>query len=280
MIKNILVCTDGSPFGDTACDFAIYLSKQLETRLSGLHVLDSRMLEGPLMSDISGWVGAQPFGDQLQQFRNLMQEKGEAIINAFNKKCEENSIEPNSWLKMGHPIRIILEEENKTELLVIGQKGEHAEWGGELMGSTVERLVRQSFKPCLVTPENFSEINKILVAYDGSGHSSRALQEAAELASAMSIPISVLSVAEDKDMDEANKLSREGMELAQSHECKATHMVGKGLADEIILEMAAEHDYGLIVMGAYGHTRIREMILGSTTTQVVANANTPVMLVR
>ncbi len=280
MIKSVLVCTDGSGYGDAACEYGIHLALRLKGRLSALHVLDSRMLEGPLMADISGWVGAQPFGAQLQQFRELMQEKGEAVIAAFNDRCVKAGIEAEGWVKMGHPISVILEEESRAELLVIGQKGEHAEFVGDMMGSTVERVVRNSIKPCLVTPEQFKPVSKILIAYDGSGHASRALQEGIELAQALALPASILTVAEDKDMDKAGQVSREGQKLAAAHEFEAAHLVAKGPANMAILDMAAEHGFDLIVMGAFGHGRIREMILGSTTTSLIAEAFCPVMLVR
>ncbi|MBN1270588.1 MAG: universal stress protein, partial [Kiritimatiellae bacterium] len=123
MIKSILVCTDGSEYGDTACDYAIHLAGKLKARLMGLHVLDSRMLEGPLMADISGWVGAQPYGAQLQQFRDLMEKKGEAVINAFTDRCEKAGLTAETWMKMGHPARVVLQEEGRAELLIMGQKG-------------------------------------------------------------------------------------------------------------------------------------------------------------
>lgn len=280
MIKSLLVCTDGSAFGDVACQYGLDLAQKLQGQLAALHVLDSRMLEGPLMSDLSGWVGAQPFGTQLQQFRDLMQQKGEAIIEAFTSRCQATCLTAEGLLKMGHPVNTILKEEVPYEMLVLGQKGEHAEWIGDLMGSAVEQVVRHSIKPCLVTPGEFKPISKILAAYDGSGHASRALHEAVELAVALKIPLSILTVAEDKDYEKANLLTKEGLKLAQAHNCVAAHLVAKGAPDAAILDVAEKHKFDLIVMGAYGHSRIRELILGSTTTQLISNATVPVLLVR
>jgi nucleotide-binding universal stress UspA family protein len=280
MIKSILVCTDGSPYGDIASEYGIHLAKALKARILGLHVLDSRMLEGPLMADLSGWIGAQPYGAQLQQFRELMHQKGEAVIGAFASRCETAGLKPETWIKMGHPPRVILEEEARAELLVLGQKGEHAEWIGEMTGSLAERVVRHSVKPCLVTPGAFKPVSKILVAYDGSAHASQALHEAVELAVQLGSPLSVLTVAEDKDLDAANRISRDGLTLAEAHDCRAAHLVAKGPAGATILDTAYQHGFDFIVMGAYGHGRIREMILGSTTQQVLTRSEVPVMLVR
>jgi nucleotide-binding universal stress UspA family protein len=238
------------------------------------------MLEGPLMADISGWLGAQPFSAQLAQFRELMEQKGNSVIEAFNDLCEKHGVPAEGQVKTGLPARVILDEETRAELIVLGQKGEHAEWSGDLTGSTVERVVRHSIKPCLVTPETFRPIDKIMACYDGSGHSSRALHEAIELALALAAPLVILTVAEHQDVDHARDLAEDAMKLARAHECAAAQMVVEGLPDDTILNKASELKVSLIVVGAYGHSRMREMILGSTTTQLITRTNIPVMLVR
>ncbi len=281
MIKSILVCTDGSEHGQVACEYGLDLARKLKGQLSLLHALDSRMLEGPLMADISGWVGAQPFGNQLRQFRDLLQERGDATLKAATAQCEAAGLTPASAeMKMGHPVQVILDAEANVELVVLGQKGEHADFVGEMMGSTVEQVVRHSAKPCLVTPGAFKAPTKILCAFDGSGHAGRALHEAIELALALQVPLSILTVAEDKDFEKANELTKDGLKLAQAHNCPAAHLVAKGPPYLAILDVAEKHGFDLIVMGAYGHGRIREMILGSTTTQLVKKSTVPVLLVR
>lgn len=280
MIKSILVCTDGSEHGDVAAEYGIHLAKQLEARLIGLHVLDSRMLEGPLMADISGWVGAQPYGTQLQQFRELMEQKGETILNAFADRCQQSDITPETWLKMGHPPQIIIDEEARSELVILGQKGEHAEFLGEMMGSMVERVVRHSVKPCMVTPGAYQPITKILAAYDGSNHASQGLHEAIELAAALKVGLHILTVKDGIDDEKARQILQDGLSLAEAHKTDAEGDIAKGDAEEVIIEKAREKGCNLIVVGAYGHNRIREMILGSTTTQLITYSDIPVILVR
>lgn len=281
MIKSILVCTDGSEYGNTACEYAISLTSALSARLLGLHVLDSRMLEGPMMADISGWVGAQPFGTQLQQFRELMEQKGEAVINNFNDRCQQAGLTTESWVKMGHPAQVILDEEGRAELLVLGQKGEHAELIGDMMGSNVERIVRHSSNPCLITPETYRPVTRLLAAYDGSGHAGQALQVASELSAALDIELVILTVAEGMETDKAREVSEHGLTLANDHGCQTSSIVAEGKAETAILDTAGEKQCDLIIVGAYGHSRIRELILGSTTTQLISRAKSiPVMLVR
>lgn len=281
MMKSILVCTDGSRHGDVACEYAIYLTQQLKGQLTGLHVLDSRTLEGPLMADISGWIGAQPYGSQLQQFREMLEQKGSAIIDAFNDRCAKAGVKAEGLIRMGHPSRVVIEEEVRAELVVLGQRGHHADLIGDVLGSTSERVVRHSVKPCLVTPPTFKEITKIMAAYDGSAHASRALHEAIELAQALNTELIILTVAEGEDGERMNTISQEAMRLAEAHDCRAVNLVSEDArSSRAILDNAREQGCDLIVMGAYGHSRIRELILGSTTTYVMNRADVPVMLVR
>ena len=280
MIKSILLCMDGSPHSDSAVTYAIHLAGRLKARLLGLHVLDSRMLEGPLMADLSGWIGAQPFGDQLHQFRELMDQKGRAVLAAFAERCEQAGLPAENRLKMGHPARVILEEEARAELLVLGQRGEHAEWMGDLPGSTVERVVRHSVKPCLVVTEGASLPARILAAYDGSAHSSQALREAAEMANALDVEIVALTVAEAGEPKKAARLSQDALSLVSAHGCRARAVTAEGPSSSAILECADREQCHLIAVGAYGHSRIRDMILGSTTTTLIARSKVPVLLVR
>jgi len=280
MIKSIMVCTDGSTYGDTACDYAIELARRLKARLTGLHVLDSRMLEGPFMADLSGWIGAQPYGAQLKQFRELMEKKGEAVINAFHERCASQDLQVETLLKMGHPPSVILEEESRAELLVLGRKGEDADLIGELMGSSTERIVRHSVKPCLVTPREHHPIKRLLAAYDGSPHAGQALREAAETAVALNIELIVLTVRDESTGKDPTDISGEAVTLAADHGCSVKAIIGDGPPADAILAAAEANACDLVVVGAYGHSRIREMILGSNTMRLVAKSEIPVMLVR
>ena len=280
MIKSILACTDGSAHGDTACDYAFHLAGKIRAHVTGLHVLDSRVLEGPLMADISGWLGASPFADQLQQFRSLLENKGSAIADAFEKKAAATGLIAGCNVKMGHPARVILHEEVSAELVILGQRGEHADILGDVAGTVAERVVRRSDKPCLLTPKTFKPVGKILVAYDGSSLASKALHEGIELALAAKIPLVVLSVAEHHDLDSAQEYAQAAMRLVRAHECAAAPMAAKGLAGPVILRIAEEIAADLIVIGAFGHTRMRELILGGTASFLLSRSNKPVMLVR
>jgi nucleotide-binding universal stress UspA family protein len=90
----------------------------------------------------------------------------------------------------------------------------------------------------------------------------------------------IVTVAENGDEAAARECAEDAMKLARAHECVAANLVVKGAADEMLLGKARDLGCNLIVVGAYGHSRIREMILGSTTHQLIARSEVPVLLVR
>ena len=280
MIRSILACTDGSPHSDAAADYAIDLAKRLKARLLGLHVLDLRLFEGPLLADLSGSIGAQPYTDQLGQFRDFLTRRGETVMRAFSDRCTADGTKPECLIRTGYPPRVILQEETHAELIVLGQKGEHADVIGEMTGSTVERVMRHSVKPCLVTPRTFHPFSRILTAFDGSTHAGQALREAAELAIAMKLELVVLTVGENSHEGQTEDISKDAKELVKAHDVKASFVTVQGKTAAAILETARTQKCGLIALGAYGHSRIRELVLGSTTTQVVSRAHVPVLIVR
>jgi len=280
MFKSILVCTDGSKYGDTAREYGIHLAQRVGARLAGLHVMDSRMLEGPLMADISGWVGASPYAAQLPQFRELLREKGEAVAQAFRARAEELGTSADVSVRTGHPVPLIIEEARKAELLVIGQKGEHADFIGEMTGSTAERVSRHAERPCLVTPAEFRPITRILAAYDGSGHAGKALELAAELSSALAAPLALLAVDEKGDSERVREALAAGLQLARDHGVAADGVTAAGKAGAAVLRVAEEKGCDLIAVGAFGHSRIREFFIGSAAAQISARAHCPVLMAR
>lgn len=85
---------------------------------------------------------------------------------------------------------------------------------------------------------------------------------------------------EDDNEEHAGQVSVDGIKLAEAHGMKPVALITEGSAGEAILEATVEQECDLVVMGAYGHGRIHELILGSTTTQVVNDSPVPVLFVR
>ena len=280
MTDNILVCTDGSDYAKTACEYAFYFADLAKANVTAIHVLDSRMLEAPIMADTSGWIGAEPYSDQLNVFREITENKGKAIAEAFSAMAAEKGKTATINVLMGHPPTVIVEEEKKADWVILGQKGEDAQWIGTMTGSTADRVSRHSSKPCLITPQQFAPVQKMLVAFDGSDHARQALIMACEMTKKYGFELNLVTVADGIKLDQAQRIADEGMALAQSYAINTEAIVEEGDAEELILQTLFDLHGDLLVVGAYGHSRIREMILGSTTTHLIARSEVPILLLR
>jgi nucleotide-binding universal stress UspA family protein len=280
MIKSILYCTDGSEYANVAGDYAIWLAQKMGARIEAIHVTDIRLLEGPLLADLSGAIGAQPYQALLPQLQAMQKERAGVILDAVADRCRKLGVACETLHRTGGLLDCIVAEEARTELVVIGQRGEHARWLGQFMGSSVERVVRRSIKPCFVTPGEFREIRQVLMAYDGSAHSSRSLQVAIELTQAIKAPLTILYVAPTASASAEEAPLADAVRMARDHGLTPRAATRTGHAERQILDFARQEKMDLIVMGAYGHTRIREFVLGSTTSYVIRQSDVPVLLTR
>ncbi len=280
MVKNILIPTDGSEYGKTAIAYGIAIAKRLEAGLTGLHVVDVRLLQGPLFTDISGSVGLPPYQEFLPAIESTLEAKAESILKEFRDQCQAAGIQPETKKVTGVIDEAIIEEGRKCcDWILLAQRGEHFHIGsGAILGSTAQAVVRRSGKPVLVTPETFREIESMALAYDGSAPSHNALKLAAELSERASWPLSVVIVTDDQTL--GTRISQKAEDFLSGLKIDHTTLILKGKEDKTLLSFIREGSVELIVMGAYGHNRFRQLLLGSTTSFVIRKSTIPVLLTR
>lgn len=280
MFKKLLVCTDGSSYGDVACQYSFLLAGALKAELTGLHVLDIRMIEGPALSDFAGALGVSGYYAGMPQFRLLMESKGNAIRGNFLARAKEADVSADFNVESGHPVHVILEQEKTSDLLILGQRGENEQFGRELIGSMAERITRHASHSCLITPGRFAPIGNILAACDGSPISGKVASVAALMAQALGASLTIATVADKITTSAAQTIAGEAQNACAGQGCQAKVMVMKGQAGEALLDCITRQKHDLIVMGAHAHTRVREWFVGCTSQIILANSGIPALLVR
>jgi nucleotide-binding universal stress UspA family protein len=118
-----------------------------------------------------------------------------------------------------------------------------------------------------------------LLAYDGSQRAASAMAAAAEFCTMLSLPLTVLHV--NKDVTHGTKVLDEARDYLRSYDLGLDFELQQtGNAPERITNFIRERGHDLLFIGAYGHTRIIEMVLGSTTEYTLRNSPCPVYLNR
>jgi nucleotide-binding universal stress UspA family protein len=278
MIKSILVPTDGSPNSKTALAYGLYWAELFHAEITGLTVIDIRSLEGPFLSDISGSLGFSPYQNYLPKFQEILEQRADIFLEDFRQLCSEKNIAPRLKKQTGIISNIIADEAKRVDLVIIPQRGEHEKWSTGLLGSTTESVVRKSPRPVLVTPNEFRAVVRVLIAYDGGIESNKALKTACELFPDNSRLLTAVFVT--NDTDRGRELNAEVEEFVGPYKINVERVWLRGDAGREILNYAESNAMDLIVMGAFSHSRIHELILGGTTAYIIRKATIPILLNR
>ena len=279
MFETILIPTDGSEYSEISLEYGIYLARTCNARVTGLYVVDIKVIQSPLFNDISGSMGVPPSHEFVPLIEKGLEERGDAILADFEKRCLDAGVRARVKKMTGIVDDLIIEEGADADCIILAQRGEHYSLTrGGLLGSTSEAVVRKSGKPVLVTPVAFRDVQTIGLAYDGSGPAEKALTTAVELSNCMGCPLAVLIVTDDDRRAQA--LKGTVSELLGSAAVDSVVEVRGGKEEKGLIEFTRGGSIDLLIMGAYGHSRIRTLILGSTTSYVIRKSSIPVLMTR
>ncbi len=279
MFKTILVPIDASETSLVAVDYAIELSKSFNSEITGISIIDIKKLAGPFMRDLGTSIGGMvPYADFQQKVRKFLEDTARAALDELEGKCNSANIPCTRTIKEGVVSREIVESAQRCDMISMGMAGEHAFWRDALLGSNLESVVRQTHKPVMVTPEKYEQITKILVAYDNSPFSAKALNAGAKIAQQLRLPLTVITVSGDKKSGE--NIMSGAAEILKDYKITHDAITKSGETVDVILSFCKKGSYNLLVMGAYGHSKIRELILGNTTVQLRRKVDCPVLLCR
>lgn len=273
--SRIAVGLDGSPHAESALSHALRLARAARSVVRGIHVVDRSMLDGVVVADLSGSVGFQPFLNLSGELREALVSAGGAILAAFEARARDAGVEFEAVLKEGNVSEILEEEAQSCGLVAVGSRGANAEHRRDLVGRHADALARRMPTALLVAPAEYRDFQQPVLAWDGSPKSRKALALAAELAALLDLPIRIVTASDDEE--EGQELLAEAEEELRYRRVKATGIVRTSHPDDAVFEeVGAGGD--LVAMGAHGHGRVVELVLGSTTDRVLRAATVPVVL--
>lgn len=147
--------------------------------------------------------------------------------------------------------------------------------------ATAESLIFGCGRPTILLPELAPprQLDHVAIAWDGSAKAARAVGDATPLLRKAS-KITVMTVVGEKPLNDENageRMARGLVRRGLDAEAMAVQMQGGPIA-VMLQERAIERGAGLLVMGAFGHSRMREFVLGGATAGILADLRLPVML--
>lgn len=272
---RISVGLDGSPHAEAALSHAIRIAGATKGLVRGIHVVDRALLDGVVVADLSGSVGFQPFLNLSGELHDALVSAGGAILAAFESRAKEAGVAFEPVLREGNVSEILAEEAQMSDLAAVGSRGANAAHRRDLVGRHADALARRMPAPLLVAPAEYREFRSPLLAWDGSPKSRKALVLAAELAALLALEVRV--VVASVDSEKGHALLAEAEEELRYRRVKVSSVLRADHPDDAIFAEIAD-GADLVAMGAHGHGRVVELVLGSTTDRVLRAATVPVLL--
>ncbi|MGE4545281.1 MAG: universal stress protein [Pedobacter sp.] len=284
MKKFILACIDGSSYSPAVCDASAWVVHRLDAQLKFLHVLHKKQ-EVP-QTDLSGNIGLGSRESLLEELAaldekrgKLAQQRGRQIIAEATERARSIGVaEPEGLQRHGGLVETLMELEQGIRLLVLGKRGEAALIASEHLGSHLERVVRAMKCSILVTTEAFRTPQRVMLAFDGSATASKVVDLVAASPLLTGLPCHLVMVGAETDEARA-KLDQARQTLEQSG-FETTAVILPGEPESVLSRYQKEKAIDLLIMGAYGHSRIRRLLIGSTTTAMLRKSEVPILLLR
>lgn len=280
-MSKILVCTDGSLYSPSVYHHAAWAAARLAAPIHVLHAIERE--EVPATHDLSGSIGFSANDELLEELTRLdaaharvARLRGKAILEDAAKAL--GGAQVTTTQRHGALVDAVIDFEKDAHLIILGKRGEHADFAKGHLGSNLERVVRSAKIPVLVAAREFRPVKRFTLAFDGGESALKAVHYIATSPLIKGAECHMISVGKPDS------------ELSRALEGAATALRGAGYtvsadllsgdAEEVISAKVKDSSSDLLVMGAYGHSRVRRLILGSTTTSLIRTCHVPVLLFR
>jgi nucleotide-binding universal stress UspA family protein len=276
----ILCCVDGKSYSQSACDYAVMISNNMKLPLKILNVIEHSSKSNLL--DLSGNIKLGEKDDILEKMtneeatrsKNIIKEGKDLLLSLKEKAlitCEQEIILMQAH---GEILDNILELQDEITVLVIGIKSQD----NHKIGENVKDIIRELKKPTLLVNSEFKIPKKILIAYNGSEESKKVLISRSINPIFKNVLRDIVNINDDKILSE--KLLKEAKDIYAKQNIDVTTSVLSGDAKTEILTYMDENDCDILAMGAFGHSRIKEFIFGSFTSEIIAQSKKPVLFYR
>ena len=181
-------------------------------------------------------------------------------------------------LRNGDLIDTVLEFEANADIIVIGKRGEGADFAKGHLGSNLERVVRSTHKAIVIASRAFKPVAKLLIAYDGGSMAMKTVDQVSRSSILDGLGCKVVMAGADTS-ENRKKLDDAAIILKAAGYAPEVALV-QGAADKVISDMVEKEGFDLLAMGAYSHSRLRSLFIGSTTTEMIRSCKVPVVIFR
>jgi nucleotide-binding universal stress UspA family protein len=285
-MNKILACIDTRGNTDAVIDWGAWAAVRLGSPLEFLHVLE-RHPEVAAVTDFSGTIGMdaqesllKDLSDQDEQRSVVLRAAGrELLAHARSRAAAAGVDRLDARLRHGHFIETAIELQGEADLFVLGEH-HHASAQARIRSEhDLERVIRGVSSSVLVaTAEAFEAPQRVVVAFDGSPGARKAIARLAQHPLVAGLPVHVAMAAPDTPLARQQLKEAQAALRAAGTEAEAELIAGE--PQQVLPDLVKRRAPALLVMGAFGHSRLRQLLMGSTTTTLLRLSDVPVLIPR
>jgi len=273
-IKDIWVHVDNDAACGKRVEMAVNLATSVNAHLTGLHIRRSFLFP----------VYSMPTSqDLLEEYEETLNEKESKARAVFDEAVVQGNKAMVSWRSVtGSPSYELATEARYADLLILSQPDPKEDLS--LNDGITDEVILSTGRPCLLVPHHgkgMSFVDSPLIAWDGSQEASRAIHDALPLLKKAGRATIFIVEPEKADIAFDDLPGAMISEHLARHNINVNVEVSRGSSHntgDTILTYADAFSHDLIVMGAYGHARWREIVLGGATRTIIKKTKIPVLM--
>ncbi|AGP48806.1 universal stress protein [Psychrobacter sp. G] len=283
--QHVLACIDGSAVTESVCDYAAWYARRLNISVGLLHVSD---VAASIRRDLSGAIGINSRQFLLDELSQLDEQRAK-VVNSYSNALVQDSkshiknqfddVDVHVYQRRGKLLPAIEHFTAHNRAIVMGRRGEDHKHSRINIGSQIETVARASSIPVLICSEKFKEPHSYMVAFDASKTAIKAITMLSESKLLKGMQGHIVMIGNDNETAKRS-LADAREQMAAAGFSVETHQLQKLDAVNGLLAFQMEHAIDIIVVGAYGSSKLQHLFLGSITTEIIASTLSPVILVR
>lgn len=281
---DIVAAIDGSELGAAVADAGAWASSRTGRPLTLLQAIERP--DAAVGGDLSGNLSLGSQDELLAELVQLDERRTQLVQRRGRAQLDELAGTVAALAsggvrvaqRHGDLVDVLLEAEPQTRLFVLGRRSLGHAAAQEHLGRNVERVIRAVQRPVLVVPGAFKPVRRAVIAFDGSPTARRCIAMIAASPLLVGMPINVVMAGA---IDAARTaILHDAVAQFERAGLHAKPVQREGEAEPVIIDALNTTQADLLVMGAYGHSRVRQLLVGSTTTALLRQSPAPVLLLR
>lgn len=283
--NKVLACVDLSPYAQHVADYAAWAAARMDAPLEFLHVID-RHPALQSQQDRSGAIGANAQEKLLQTLSEAdalrtcaEREAARLFLQGLRERALAAGARPvDTRQRHGDLEETLSEQQDGVRLFVLGRRGASAHTTQRALGRHVEWTVRSLKRPILTVTDRFKAPERVLIAFDGSAITRQGVEMVAGSPLFKGLPVHVLMSGKPSgDGPKQIEWARQTLERAGF---AVVAEITPGDPETVIGQAVERQEIDLLIMGAYTHSPLRKLVLGSKTTELLRAARVPTLLLR